>query len=284
MGILSIQSHVVYGYVGNKAATYPLQSMGHDVWPINTVQFSRHTGYKKFEGQIFTQDHISSLLKGVEDAGLVPKCKAIISGYMGTPETCSAVYDAISRFKEHNNKIIYLCDPVIGNTDYYANTKVKEFFKAKLKADIITPNHFEAEVLSDQKISTIQDLKKAAKYFHDKEVSVVIITGLSLPFIDKNKLSIFVSDRKTQNLILTEKQEKAPMSGTGDLFSSVFLGKYLRTKDALESAKQAIHLTGEAVKNSANLDELNVLSVDYKNESVFNQDVICLDDFSITNK
>lgn len=274
MGILSIQSHVVYGYVGNKAATYPLQSMWYDVWPINTVQFSRHTGYKKWEGQVFTQDHISSLLKGVEDAGLIGKCEAVLSGYMGASETCSAVLDAISRFKFYNDKIIYLCDPVIGNSDCYVNPKVKEFFKSKLKADIITPNHFEAEVLSDIKISSVEALKKAAQYFHDKDIGIVVITGVSFPFLDKNKLAVFVSDKKTQNLILTEKQGSAPISGTGDLFASIFLGKYLHTKDALDAAKKAVLLTEEAVKNSKNLDELNVISVDYNKEFALNHDVI----------
>lgn len=278
MGILSIQSHVVYGYVGNKAATYPLQSMGYDVWPINTVQFSRHTGYKKWEGKVFTQDHIYSLLKGVEDAGLVGKCEAVLSGYMGAPETCETVLDYVSRFKFYNDKILYLCDPVIGNSDCYVDPKIKEFFKTKLKADIITPNHFEAEVLSDSKIRSFEDLKKAAKYFHDKDIGVVVITGVTLPSLN-NKISVFVSDKKTQNLILTQKQESAPISGTGDLFASIFLGKYLSTRDALDAAKKAVHLTEEAVKNSANLDELNVLSVDYKNEFIANQDGICLDGF-----
>ena len=45
--ILSIQSHVVYGFAGNKSATFPMQLLGVDVWALNTVQFSNHTQSEK---------------------------------------------------------------------------------------------------------------------------------------------------------------------------------------------------------------------------------------------
>jgi pyridoxine kinase len=117
--ILSIQSHVVYGYVGNKAATYPLQSMGFDVWPINTVQFSNHTGYRKWQGKIFSAEQIIKLVDGIFDIGQQHKCKAILSGYMGSSEICNAVSQIVQKFKNFNKNIIYLCDPVIGNNNCY---------------------------------------------------------------------------------------------------------------------------------------------------------------------
>ena len=280
--IISIQSHVVYGYVGNKAATYPLQSLGYNVCPINTVQFSNHTGYKNWQGEAFSREHRKSLLKGIEDLGVISECKAIISGYMGGEETCIEVLEAVQRFKSQNKDILYLCDPVIGNSHCYVKPEIMEFFKTKLKADIITPNQFEAETLSDIKITNIESLKDIALYFHNKDVSVIVITGIETPSIQNNKLATFVSDKTSQHLILSHKYNfTTEFSGTGDLFSALFLGKYLKTKNALEATKSAIYLTGLAVKNSFNLEskELLVTSVDYKdnNEPIYEpEDVINL--------
>ncbi|GAK73834.1 pyridoxal kinase, partial ['Chrysanthemum coronarium' phytoplasma] len=112
--ILSIQSHVVYGYVGNKAAVYPLQNMNFDVWPINTVQFSNHTGYQKWQGQIFNKQNIVDLVEGLFALGVEKQCQAILTGYMGSLYICEAVLEIVARFKRTNPDILYLCDPVMG--------------------------------------------------------------------------------------------------------------------------------------------------------------------------
>lgn len=62
MNILSIQSHVAYGYVGNRAATFPLQRLGFDVWAVNTVQFSNHTGYGAWKGEAFSPAHVRAVI------------------------------------------------------------------------------------------------------------------------------------------------------------------------------------------------------------------------------
>lgn len=264
MGILSIQSHVVYGYVGNKAATYPLQSMGYDVWPVNTVQFSSHTGYKNWRGEIFSREHIKDVIKGIEELEMVQKCQAILSGYMGSAETCFEVAETVLRFKEQNKDLLYLCDPVIGNDHCYVKPEVLEFFKKNLKADIITPNQFEAELLSGIKIIDLESLKKIADYFHNFGILVVVITGIK--GIKSFDLSVFVSDRKYQDIIGTQVYDSTiQVNGTGDLFSAVFLGTYIATKNAFESAKNATYYMDQVMKNTINIAsrELQVISTRY---------------------
>jgi len=264
MGILSIQSHVVYGYVGNKAATYPLQSMGYDVWPVNTVQFSSHTGYENWQGDVFSRDHIKKIIQAIENLGAINQCQAILSGYMGSKDTCLEVLETVQRFKAKNDKIIYLCDPVMGNSNCFVKPEVVDFFKTNLmKADIITPNQFEAEMLSGIAIKTTKDLKDIAKHFHDSGILVVVITGVKL---NENELFIFVSDGISQHLIPNKEYNfKIAPNGTGDLFSAVFLGTYLANKNALESAKNAAYFMDIVVNNTflAQTRELQVISTRY---------------------
>ncbi len=266
MGILSIQSHVVYGYVGNKAATYPLQSMGYDVWPVNTVQFSSHTGYNNWCGDIFSREHIRSVINGIEHMGLANQCEAIVSGYMGSEDICLEVMDTVKRFKAKNPRLVYLCDPVMGNNNCFVKPEVAEFFKVKLRADVITPNQFEAELLSNMKIRNFQDLKNIATYFHELDVSVVVITGIKNLEKLNGSSCVFVSDGSNQHVIVTQEYNfQTPPNGTGDLFSAVFLGTYLATKSAVESAKNAVYYMNFVVKNTfkANTRELQILSTRY---------------------
>ena len=264
MSILSIQSHVAYGYVGNKAATYPLQSMGYDVWPVNTVQFSNHTGYGKWQGEIFSGQHIKNIVQGINDLGLISKCQAVLSGYMGSKDICDAVQDIVRDLKTSNKDLIYLCDPVMGNNNCFVKPEVVEFFKSKLIADIVTPNQFEAETISGITICDTKSLKNAAQYFHDMGVMVVVIKGVKL---DGDVLHVFASDGSNSYLIKTkEYQFKTPVNGTGDLFSALFLGQYLVDKNIERSLRASAYYMDLVLANTLNSQEreLQILSVKYE--------------------
>ncbi|WP_339044364.1 pyridoxal kinase [Cardinium endosymbiont of Tipula unca] len=267
MGILSIQSHVVYGYVGNKAALYPLQSMGYDVWPVNTVQFSNHTGYKKWRGDIFSREHIRNIIKGIEELGILSKCRAILSGYMGSDEICHEVIDTVHRFKCNNSSLLYLCDPVIGSPNCYVEPEVLNFFKTNLVADIITPNQFEAEILSGIKIRDTKTLILTSQYFHNIGIKVVVITGLKLPDISDTDLHVFASDGEDSYIIKT-KDYNFPIvvHGTGDLFSAIYLGSYILTKSIIKSLQISVYYTDKALCHTleARTRELQVTEVDYR--------------------
>lgn len=266
MGILSIQSHVVYGYVGNKAATFPLQSMRYDVWPVNTVQFSSHTGYNNWRGDVFSHQHIENVIEGIESLGVIDECEAIISGYMGSQDICEEVAKTVKKFKAKNRKTIYLCDPVMGNNNCFVKPEVAEFFKTKLSADIITPNQFEAELLSAIKITEFKDLRNIANYFHNLNISVVVITGINTLKEIHGNLCIFVSDGTNQHIIPTKEYKfDMPINGTGDLFSAVFLGTYLARRNAITAAQNAAYYMDLVIKNTLNTKnkELQVLSSSY---------------------
>jgi len=265
MSILSIQSHVSYGYVGNKAATYPLQAMGYDVWPVNTVQFSNHTGYSEWKGEISSREQLRNVIRGIEALGVADQCQAILSGYMGSEDICSEVQDTAHRFKARNKDLIYLCDPVIDCANGFIKPEILAFFKTNLSADIITPNQIEAEILSGIKINVLADLELVAKKIHDLGIKILVITGITFNE-DTDHLYIFVSNgvksyvSKVKNYIFS-----FPLSGTGDLFSALYLGNYLASKDCLSALQKTIVCMDKVVRNTfiSGQRELKILSIDY---------------------
>ncbi len=260
MNILSIQSHVSYGYVGNKAATFPLQSLGFDVWPINTVQFSNHTGYGAWQGDIFSPEHIRSLVKGLESLGLAGQCDAVLSGYIGDKAIGEVIIETVQRFKKANPKLLYLCDPVMGDPGgkgCFVKEDIPPFFREKCLdvADIITPNHFEAEILCQKEISTLEQLQQACSFFHSKGVKIVVITRLQLKKQpDLEKYSDFLSVKNAQQCLAIAPALKLshPINGSGDLFSALYLGHFLLTKDPLLAFERALNTTHKIIADTAN--------------------------------
>ncbi len=267
MAILSIQSHVTYGYVGNKAAVFPLQSMGYDVWPVNTVQFSNHTGYGQWQGEVFSKEHIHNVIQGLFDIGVDDQCEAILSGYMGSRDICHEVQDTVTEFKANNENVLYLCDPVIGNNSCFVKPEVLEFFKTDLRADIITPNQFEAETLSGISINNVQNVRRVADYFHHLGIKIIIITGVKVLDFSQDHQTIFIC-YDNQCYAIKVKEYPFPISpnGTGDLFSALFLGNYLATKNPLLSLQRTVFFADQVMKNTfeAESRELQIISVNYR--------------------
>lgn len=268
--ILSIQSHVVYGYVGNKAAVYPLQSMGFDVWPMYTVQFSNHTGYGQWTGEIFSAKHILELFEGLAARNELQRCAALLTGYMGSAEICAAIREILGRLRAVNPSLVYLCDPVLGGQNTcYVDPAVASFFKETCQADIITPNQTEATFLTGIEITDLSSVQAVLQALHQRGNKQVIITGVQLQTQDKAKLASIFSDGKQQYMALTPNyQLGARVNGTGDLFSALYLGAFLRHPGQPELAfKEAVYLMDKVVQATAESgsSELAVLAVDYRN-------------------
>jgi pyridoxine kinase len=165
VNILSIQSWVAFGHVGNASAVFPLQRLGAEVWAINTVQFSNHTGYGSWRGQVFPASLIRDCIGGIEERGVLPRCDAVLSGYMGDAEIGEAIFDAAGRVRAANSEAVWCCDPVIGDVGrgVFVRPGIPEFFRDRAlpAADIATPNHFELEWLSGGPIASLADAKAA---------------------------------------------------------------------------------------------------------------------------
>src|SRR5258708_286551 len=133
MDLLSIQSHVAYGHVGNAAAVFPLQRLGVEVWPVHTVQFSNHTGYGSWKGEVFDARLIREVVAGIEQRGVLGECDGVLSGYIGGADIGAAILDAVAAVKHANPAAHYCCDPVIGDVGrgVFVRAGIPEFMKSK---------------------------------------------------------------------------------------------------------------------------------------------------------
>jgi pyridoxine kinase len=273
MNILSIQSHVSYGYVGNKAATFPLQSLGFDVWPINTVQFSNHTGYGTWQGEVFSAQHIRSVIQGLESLDLAKQCDAILSGYIGDKAIGEVIIETVTRFKKCNPHLRYLCDPVMGapgGKGCFVKQDIPDFFREQcLKvADIITPNHFEVEILWDKKINTLEQLQQACSFLHAQGIRIIAVTRLQLKKKDSSDAySAFLSIKNGQQWLARTSAIKLnhSINGSGDLFSALFLGHFLIKKDPKHAFEQALNTTHQIIAATAETKqrELKIIGHNY---------------------
>lgn len=240
MNVLSIQSHVAYGFAGNRAAVFPLQRLGIDVWAINTVQFSNHMGYGAWRGEVFTEKHVRDVFHGIEERGVLPECSAVLSGFLGDPHTGASILDAARAVKQANPSAVYCCDPVMGDYDrgVTVHPGIPDFLKTQAipRADITTPNQFEAEVLTGVRIRTIDDARRAADRLHEAGPRLVLITSFKPDSARAESISLFLSDGNQAHILTTpELPLSQPLVGTGDLTAALFLAHYLRTGDPREA-------------------------------------------------
>ena len=252
--ILSIQSWVAYGHVGNAAAAFPLQRLGHEVWSVHTVQFSNHPGYGSFRGRVFDASHVGELVTGLAERGMFSRCDAVLSGYLGEPATGAAVLDAVTRLRAANPKALFCCDPVMGDDEpgFFVRKGIPEFFAecAVPAADILTPNRFELETLAGGPVTTMDEALAAARRLLARGPRLILATGLAPPFVASGQIGTLAVAPKSAFLATTPELSFDPApNGTGDLLAALFLGHFLAglgTEQALEQAVAGLFSVLEA--------------------------------------
>ncbi len=251
MRFVSIQSHVAYGHVGNSAAVFPLQRIGHEVWPVLTVNFSNHTGYGAWGGPAIAADDVRAVVAGIEDRGVLPTVDGVLSGYLGGEEIVDVVLDAVARVKAANPDATYTCDPVMGNANsgcFVAPTippLIRE--RAVPHADIITPNQFELGFMTHTEPDTLASTLESADRARDLGPRTVLVTSVLRP--DRETLPdgsstiemLAVDDAGAWIVQTPHLPIKA--NGSGDVTSALFTAHYRETG----SAATALERTASSV-------------------------------------
>ena len=246
MNLLSIQSHVAYGHVGNAAAVFPLQRLGVEVWPLHTVQFSNHTGYGDWRGQVFGASLIRELIAGIAQRGVLGECDGVLSGYMGGADIGEAILDAVAAVKRANPAARYCCDPVIGDVGrgVFVREGIPEFLRSQAvpAADAITPNQFELDYLSGSASTTLSDARDAVQAVHELGPRAILVTSLHTAETPADSIDLLASDETGCFRVRTP---KLPLSvnGAGDAIAALFFAHYLRSgriDQALSRAASAI--------------------------------------------
>ena len=247
--ILSIQSHVAFGYVGNRAAVFPLQRLGFDAMAVNTVQFSNHTGYGSWTGQVFSPDAYRRGHRRHRRPWRAGKLRRRPVRLHGRGALGQVIVETVRRVREAKPEAIYCCDPVMGDVGrgFFVNEGIRDFMRAEAvpAADIITPNQFELEFLTGQEVHSLEDALAAAKAVRALGPKLVLLTSLTRDEAPADSIEMLLDTPDGAFLVATPRLPlDPPPNGAGDCVAAVFLAKYLETGDpakALGHAAAAIY-------------------------------------------
>ena len=238
MKILSIQSAVAYGHVGNSAAVFPLQRIGVEVLPVYTVNFSNHTGYGAWRGPLIAPDDVREVITGVEERGAFPKVDAVLSGYQGSEGIGDVIIDAVTRVKAANPRAIYACDPVMGNakSGCFVAPAIPVLLRERVVpvADLITPNQFELGFLTGTEPDTIESTLAAADLAREMGPRTVLVTSVERPDRAPDTIEMMVVD-DTEAWIVQTPLLPLKANGSGDVTAALFTAHYLATGSAGEA-------------------------------------------------
>jgi len=242
MTVISIQSQVAYGHVGNSAAVFPMQMHGIDVIAVPTTLLSNRPGYKTIRGRVLDAELVADLLQGIEERGAVRSAEMILSGYLGSAEIAGVVADFVARARAGQPGVRYACDPVLGDRDrgLFVHADIPLLVRDRLLplADIITPNHFEFEWLCGAKASTSSGILDAAQALLARGPSTIVVTSAELSDTPTGEIETLAIERERAWRVRTPKLPISP-NGTGDLFASLFVSARVRGSDTRQGLSHA---------------------------------------------
>lgn len=240
MHVLSIQSSVAYGHVGNSAATFPLQRLGIEVSPVITVHFSNHTGYGAWRGPVLDPADVADVVTGIEERGVLGTVDAVLSGYLGDTGLGQVVLDTVTRVRAANPDAVYCFDPVMGDVGrgMFVRPGIPELMRDTMveRADLVTPNQFELEYLTGREIHTVDDALGAAAAVRERGPRVVLVTSLAVsdppgaPRAGDERIQLLAATGDEAYLVATPLLPLV-FDGAGDMTAALFLAHWLRTGD-----------------------------------------------------
>ncbi len=238
MKILSIQSAVAFGHVGNSAAVFPLQRIGVEVMPVYTVNFSNHTGYGAWRGPLIAPDDVRDVITGIEERGVFPSVDVVLSGYQGSEGIADVILDAVARVKSANPAALYACDPVMGNamSGCFVAPAIPVLLRDRVvpAADIITPNQFELGFLTGTEPLTLDDTLTSVDLIRATGPRTVLVTSVQRPDRPEGTVEMLAVTDGGAWIVQTP---LLPMkaNGSGDVTAALFTAHYVRTGDAADA-------------------------------------------------
>jgi pyridoxine kinase len=271
VNVLSIQSHVAYGHAGNASAVFPLQRLGIEVWPVHTVQFSNHTGYGAWRGRVFDGPAVEEVVDGIADRGVLGSCDAVLSGYLGSADIGHAVVGTVAKVRAANPEAVYCCDPVIGDVGrgVFVRPGIPEFLRdvAVPAADIVTPNHFELDLLAGTTTSRIEEVLDAVAAVHALGPRVVLTTSLITADTPDDAVDLLASEGGRHWRVRTPRLDVS-VNGAGDAIAALFLAHRLRTRSAEVALGRAAASVFGLLARTAEAGSREILLVEAQDEYV----------------
>lgn len=265
MNILSIQSHVSYGHVGNSAAVFPLQRIGHEVWPVHTVNFSNHTGYGQWGGELIPAAQVRNVIDGMEQCGAFGRIDAILSGYQGGSDIADVIVDAVARIKEANPQAVYACDPVMGNakSGCFVSDLIPPLLRDKVVpvADIITPNQFELEYLTGVPAHDTASTLEAIAAAQEMGPNTVLVTSVRRPETPADAIEMIAANEQGAWLVRTPFID-FKRNGSGDVTAALFTGHYIRERNAADALARTASSVFDLIETTFKADSRELLIIE----------------------
>lgn len=271
MRILSIQSAVAYGHVGNSAAVFPLQRLGHEVMPVFTVQFSNHTGYGAWRGPVLAGSDVAAVIAGIEDRGVLAEVDLVLSGYQGSPEIAAVILEAVQKVKRANPAARYACDPVMGNatSGCFVDPAIPPLIRDQVvpAADLITPNQFELGELTGipglagAEAPTLEQVLDAAEAARRLGPETVLVTSVGTDQSDADSIGLLVVDSTGAWQLRTP---RLPMkaNGSGDVTAALFAAHLLESGRPATALARTASSVFDLLENTLRADSRELLLVE----------------------
>ncbi len=241
MSILSIQSSVAYGHVGNSAAVFPLQRLGVEVWPVHTVHFSNHTGYGEWRGPLLPADDVHAVIQGIEERGAFPEIEAVLSGYQGGEDIGEVILDAVTRVRQANPAAIYACDPVMGNakSGCFVHPAIPVLLRERVvpRADLITPNQFELGYLTETDPHPLEETLASVAAARAMGPATVLVSSVLRPDAPADTIEMLAVHGDRAWIVRTPLLS-LKANGSGDVTAALFTAHLLETGDARVSLER----------------------------------------------
>ncbi|MDR2974600.1 MAG: pyridoxal kinase PdxY [Propionibacteriaceae bacterium] len=232
--ILSIQSSVAFGHVGNSAAAFALMRMGVETYPVYTVHYSNTTSYGSWRGPNLSSDQVMDVVTGVDERGALAGVDAVLSGFQGSVAMGATIVSAAELVKRRNPKALYCCDPVMGDVGrgMYVAAGIPEFLRDEVlpHADIATPNQYELNYLAGRDTHSLTDLRAAIDLVIAQGPRVVLVTSAMADDMSADSISMVAATSNEAWLVSTPRIHQ-DFTGSGDVTAAVFLARYLQTSD-----------------------------------------------------
>jgi pyridoxine kinase len=242
MLVISIQSQVVHGHVGNSAAVYPMQAEGVRVAAVPTTLLSNHPRYPTVRGRVLDAALVGDLLRGVEERGLIEEAAVLVTGYLGSRENAEIVADFVERALHKNPGLVFLCDPVIGDDDkVYVASGIVEIVRDRLmpRASLITPNQFELELLSGAGAQDEAALLAACRAISSRGPVSVVATGCTLTDTPAGQVETILCENGKLTRFATLRLPIRPC-GTGDLLTGLIAAQLAKGRGVEAAVRVAV--------------------------------------------
>lgn len=258
--VVSVQSRVAMGHVGNSAAVLPLQLAGFEVVEVATTLLSNHPFYPGVRGGPLGGATVAGLLDGVAERGVGAAARAVVSGFLATADVAAPVARFVGDARAANPGLRYVCDPVLGDTGpgLYVDPGLVAATRDRLLplADVATPNAFELDLLAGGATAagggaTAAQVAARARSLPLRAGGVVVVTGTVLADTPPGHLDTLVVAVDAAWRLRGPRVERH-FDGTGDVFTALFTAAWLGAgggPDAVvQAAGAAVAGTAEVVK------------------------------------